>query len=45
MYLISQKEQHQKDTPTDSRKLARSLRASSLTAIHVPPNSHYMTAR
>ncbi|KAA6308373.1 hypothetical protein EZS27_039949 [termite gut metagenome] len=37
----SQKEQLQKDDPTDSRKLARSLRArslraGSLTAIHVP---------
>ncbi|KAA6304855.1 hypothetical protein EZS27_043494, partial [termite gut metagenome] len=32
----SQKEQLQKDDPTDSRKPARSLRTGSLRAIHVP---------
>ncbi|MGF7139606.1 IS110 family RNA-guided transposase [Roseimarinus sediminis] len=32
----SQKEQLQKDDPTDSRKLARSLRAKELKAIYVP---------
>lgn len=32
----SQKEQLQKDDPTDSRKLARSLRADDLKAIYVP---------
>lgn len=35
----SQKEQLQKDDPTDSRKLARSLRAGELTAIYVPAQS------
>lgn len=32
----TQKEQLQKDDPTDSRKLARSLRANELAAIYVP---------
>jgi len=32
----SQKEQLQKDDPTDSRKLARSLRANELKAIYIP---------
>ncbi|KAA6352481.1 hypothetical protein EZS27_000183 [termite gut metagenome] len=41
----SQKEQLQKDDPTDSRKLARSLRAGSLTAIHVPSTQTFMNAR
>ena len=35
----SQKEQLQKDDPTDSRKLARSLRAGELRAIYVPSGS------
>jgi transposase len=35
----SQKEQLQKDDPTDSRKLARSLRAGELRAIYVPSAS------
>ena len=35
----SQKEQLQKDDPTDSRKLARSLRAGELRAIYVPTGS------
>lgn len=35
----SQKEQLQKDDPTDSRKLARSLRGGELRAIHVPDAS------
>lgn len=35
----SQKEQLQKDDPTDSRKLARSLRAGELTGIYVPGGS------
>jgi len=35
----SQKEQLQKDDPTDSRKLARSLRAGDLKAIYVPEPS------
>ncbi len=32
----SQKEKLQKDDPTDSRKLARSLRANELSPIYVP---------
>ena len=35
----SQKEQLQKDDPTDSRKLARSLRAGELRAIYIPSGS------
>lgn len=35
----SQKEQLQKDDPTDSRKLARSLRSNELGAIYVPQSS------
>jgi transposase len=35
----SQKEQLQKDDPTDSRKLARSLRSNELKAIYVPDPS------
>lgn len=35
----SQKEQLQKDDPTDSRKLARSLRAGELRGIYVPSGS------
>lgn len=35
----SQKEQLQKDDPTDSRKLARSLRSGELRAIYVPSQS------
>jgi len=35
----SQKEHLQKDDPTDSRKLARSLRSNELTAIYVPDAS------
>jgi transposase len=35
----SQKEQLQKDDPTDSRKLARSLRSGDLKAIYVPGSS------
>ena len=35
----SQKEQLQKDDPTDSRKLARSLRSCDLKAIYIPSSS------
>lgn len=35
----SQKEHLQKDDPTDSKKLARSLRSGDLTAIYVPSSS------
>ena len=35
----SQKEQMQKDDPTDSRKLARSLRSGDLKAIYIPDSS------